>query len=267
VQFGITLILSMILGALSLNVDPAVSAALAIIMLVAVLIGYPVIFETTSRGRTLGKMALGLRVVRTDGGPVRFRHALVRALAGIFDFYVTLGALAVVVSFCSRQGRRSGDFLAGTVVVRERTPDSGVTPAGMAALAMPYPLLPWAQGLELSMLPDNVALSARQYLTRMYELRPEIAARMGHDLMVEVSQYIRQPPPYGTPPWAYLAAVTAERRARQMRKAEDEWRAAWQRSQFQPPQQLQPTIQTQKPVPPPEPVRTPNDDTGFRPPV
>jgi uncharacterized RDD family membrane protein YckC len=238
VQFGIALVLTIILAALSLAVDSAVTSALEIIMLVSIIVGYPALFETMTRGRTLGKMAMGLRVVRTDGGPVRFRHALVRALAGIFDFIVTAGVLGVVTSFCSKQGRRTGDFMAGTAVVRERTPDSGVSSAGMAALAMPYPLLGWAQSLDLSVLPDEVALAARQYLTRMYELRPEIAARMGYDLMVEVSKYIQRPAPYGTPPWAYLAAVTAERRARQMMKTEAEWRANWQRMQQAPPMRV-----------------------------
>jgi len=142
--------------------------------------------------------------------------------------------LAVVTSFCSKQGRRTGDWLAGTVVVRDRAPDAGVSPAGMAALAMPYPLLGWAQQLDLSALPDDVALSARQYLTRMHEMRPDVAARMGHEVATEVVRYVAMPPA-GTPPWAYLAAVTAERRVRQMRAAEAVQRAAWERAQRQAP--------------------------------
>ena len=209
-------------------------AGLLIVMTVAVVVGYPALLETVARGRTLGKMALGLRVVRTDGGPVRFRHALVRALTGIFDLYATAGVLAVVTSFCSKQGRRTGDWLAGTVVVRDRAPDAGVSPAGMAALAMPYPLLGWAQQLDLSALTDDVALSARQYLTRMHEMRPDVAARMGHELASEVIRYVTLPPA-GTPPWAYLAAITAERRVRQMRAAETAQRQAWERARAQMP--------------------------------
>lgn len=232
VQVGLVGVLAMVLGLAAAEADEAVAAGLAIVMMVAVLVGYPALLETTTRGRTLGKMALGLRVVRADGGPVKFRHALVRALAGVFDIYLTAGVLGVVTSFCSVQGRRTGDWLAGTVVVRDRAPDAGVAPAGMAALAMPYPLLGWAQGLDLSALPDDVALGARQYLTRMHEMRPDVAARMGYELASEVVRYVAVPPA-GTPPWAYLAAVTAERRVRQMRAAEEERRAAWQRAQAQ----------------------------------
>lgn len=220
------------------GVDDAVRVGVAIVLTVLVLVGYPVVLESLTGGRTLGKIALGLRVVRTDGGPLRFRHALVRGLTGVFDFFISFGVLAAVTSFCSRDGRRTGDFLAGTVVVRYRVPDSGTTPLGLAALSMPYPLLGWAQTLELSTVPDELALVVRQFLTRMYELRPEVAARMAYDLATEVSQYV-QLPPQGTPPWAYLAAVTAERRARQIRRAEAERRALWE-------QQMQAARQAQQ---------------------
>ncbi|NUR62046.1 MAG: RDD family protein [Catenulispora sp.] len=232
VQVGLLGVLAMVFGLVALMVDEAVAAGLGIVMSVGVLVGYPALMETVTRGRTLGKMALGLRVVRQDGGPVKFRHALVRALSGVFDIYLTFGVLAVLTSFCSRQGRRTGDWLAGTVVVRDRAPDAGVSPAGMAALAMPYPLLHWAQQLDLSALPDDVALAARQYLTRMHEMRPDVGARMGYELAGEVVRYVALPPA-GTPPWAYLAAITAERRVRQMRAAEAERRAAWERAQAQ----------------------------------
>lgn len=209
------------------GLDTAVLQGLAIAITALVLVGYPTLFETVASGRTLGKMAMGLRVVRVDGAPLRFRHALVRGLTGIFDFPVTVGTLAVATSFCSRDGRRTGDFLAGTLVIRDRTPDAGVSPRGLAALSMPYPLLKWAQALDLARVPDDLALAARQYLTRMYDMRPEVAARMGYDLATEMAKYVAQPP-QGTPSWAYLAAVTAERRARQVRKAETERRAAWE---------------------------------------
>src|SRR5690349_10572364 len=56
--------------------DGGLLQAFYVIDLVIVLIGYPVFWETLLRGRTPGKLAMGLRVVRDDGGPIRFRHAL-----------------------------------------------------------------------------------------------------------------------------------------------------------------------------------------------
>src|SRR5690606_4823096 len=44
------------------SLDEAASVAVLLLFTVLVAVGYPLIFETVTRGRTLGKMALGLRV-------------------------------------------------------------------------------------------------------------------------------------------------------------------------------------------------------------
>ena len=96
--------------------EGSLALTLILVFLVLILVGYPVLLETLSRGRSLGKLAVGLRVVRVDGGPIRFRHALTRGLAGfVIDFWAlgVFGAVAVVVSLCSSDGRRVGDFLGG----------------------------------------------------------------------------------------------------------------------------------------------------------
>ena len=193
-----------------LATDPALEAALALSLTVAVLVGYPVVAETLSRGRTLGKLALGLRVVRDDGGPVRLRHALVRALTGVVEIWLFSGTVALMVSLASRNGKRVGDYLAGTLVVRERAPgQSG------PLWPMPAPLAGWAAGLELSRLPDDLALAARQYLGRWHELSPGARQDMGARLATAVSGHVSPAPPVGVPAEAYLAAVLAERRRRQ----------------------------------------------------
>ena len=197
----------MIIGALAPELDQALGAALTLTFGVALLVGVPVGVETLTRGRSLGKLALGLRVVRDDGGPIRFRHALTRGLAGFFvDFYTTLGVGAVVSSLLSERGKRIGDLLAGTVVIRERAPSyGGPLPA------VPPQLTAWATTLELSRLPDDLALNARTFLTRSYEMAPEVRERMAASLATEIAQVVTPPAPPGTPAWAYLAAVLSER--------------------------------------------------------
>ena len=54
--------------------DSTLSAAIVIIFTVLVIVGYPLTFETATRGRSVGKIVMGLRVVSDDGGPERFRH-------------------------------------------------------------------------------------------------------------------------------------------------------------------------------------------------
>ena len=78
--------------------------------------------ETLWRGRTLGKAALGLRVVTVEGAPVRFRHAAIRATLGLVDFFAHVRRARCSRSLLlTRRSQRLGDLVAGTIVLRERT--------------------------------------------------------------------------------------------------------------------------------------------------
>lgn len=195
-----------------LNLDTAATSALAITAAVLVFIGYPVVMEATWGGQTLGKAAMGLRAARDDGGPLRFRHALVRGLLGFFVEKpgISLGFVAVVCSLLSVRGKRLGDLLAGTVVLQVRLPVSGayVPP-------MPGPLAGWAPTLDLSRFSDSLALQCRQFLGRAGELSDDARERLGGSLVATVQSLVTPPPPPGTPGWAYLSAVLAERRRRE----------------------------------------------------
>jgi uncharacterized RDD family membrane protein YckC len=211
VQVGALFVGTFLIVGTATFVDDALAAALGLVFYLVVVVGYPTAFETLTRGRTLGKMALGLRVVREDGGPIRFRHALLRALMGVVEIWLTFGSVALITSLASAQGRRVGDFLAGTVVVRER-----VTATAGAAATMPPPLAGWAVGLDLSRVPDDVALAARQFLGRAHELSPEVRDRMARSLAASLAAVTAPPAPPGTPDWAFLSAVLAERRRREL---------------------------------------------------
>ncbi len=201
-------ILIQVLGSVTLG-DSDFAVALVIVLLVAFVVGYPVAFETLWRGLTPGKAALGIRVVRDDGGPVRFRHALTRGLFNVVDIWITFGAAAMVSSLLSRRGKRVGDLVAGTFVIQERLPRQYLAP-----VTMPPPLVSWAATLDLSRLPDDLALAVRGYLGRAPQLRPEARDRLGAELTAAVAAYVTPLPPPGTPGWAFLAAVVAERRRR-----------------------------------------------------
>lgn len=213
VQLSVFLVGTFVVAGVVSFVDDALATALALVFYVAVIVGYPVAMETATRGRTLGKMALGLRVVREDGGPIRFRHALVRGLLSVVEIWLTFGSVALITSLASPRGKRLGDLLAGTVVVRERIPVRGTPMA-----AMPPPLAAWAGGLDLSQVPDDLALAARQFLARADELAPEVRDRMGARIAGSLAAVTAPPPPPGTPPWAFLSAVLAERRRRELER-------------------------------------------------
>jgi len=130
IMLVLLLVVLLVMSAIGADVDPALAAAVSLITTVGVFVGYPLLWETLTRGRSPGKYAMGLRVVRTDGGPIVFRHALARALAGfIVDFGLLslfTGLIGIVVSASTARGQRIGDLLAGTVVVRERLPRTGL---------------------------------------------------------------------------------------------------------------------------------------------
>lgn len=211
VQLSVLLAGTFVVAGVVSGVDDALAAALGLLFYLSVILGYPVAMETATRGRTLGKMALGLRVVREDGGPARFRHAFVRGLMAVVEIWITFGSVALVTSLASPRGKRLGDFLAGTVVVHERVPTQG----GPVA-AMPPPLAGWAAGLDLSRVPDDLALAARQYLARAGELSPATREEMGSRIAGALAAVTAPAPPPGTPAWAFLAAVLAERRRREL---------------------------------------------------
>ncbi|MBH5135341.1 RDD family protein [Streptomyces sp. HB-N217] len=197
------------------SLDGAAQTALTIATFVLVLVGGPIAVETLSHGRSLGKMACGLRVVRDDGGPIRFRHALVRGLIGVIEILMTFGVIACIASLVSARGRRLGDVFAGTLVVRERVP--------FASAGFMPPPPPWLagrfSGLDLSAVPDDLWLAVRQYLTRAGQLDPRVGWAMAERLAADVAARTGAPAPREVPPPAYLAAVLQERQAREARRA------------------------------------------------
>jgi uncharacterized RDD family membrane protein YckC len=203
--------LGLMLWAVSLSqFDEALTVAFLIIFTVLAMVGYPVAIETATRGRSLGKMVMGLRVVSDDGGPERFRQAMFRALASVVEIWMLLGSPAVICSVLSPKAKRVGDIFAGTVVVSERGPRLGPPPA------MPPQLAGWASSLQLSGLTAGQAEVARQFLSRATQLDPALRNQMAYRIASDVVSRIAPPPPPGVPPQLILAAVLAERHRREL---------------------------------------------------
>ena len=81
-----------------------------------IVFGYFIVLEAT-QGATLGKMALGLRVVKTNGAPITWADSFIRNLLRIIDglFGYLVGAILI---WTSPLKQRLGDRVANTVVVR-----------------------------------------------------------------------------------------------------------------------------------------------------
>jgi uncharacterized RDD family membrane protein YckC len=213
IQGFLIIVLLVVVGAGSGRLDGAALAAIGLTTLVVIIVGYPVVWETTTRGRSPGKFALGLRVVGDDGSPERFRQALVRGLATIIDFWLFFFLPALICSALSEKGKRLGDVFAGTFVIQQRLPTRRyltVTPS-----LMPPELAAWAAQLELSGLTDQTAAMTRGYLGRLAQLTPGARDELGQRIASAVSGQVSPLPPPGTPVLAYLSAVLAERNRRE----------------------------------------------------
>lgn len=215
VYVGCYLVVTVALVFATASLDDAAQAAVSVASLLLVLVGVPIAVETLSHGRSLGKLACGLRVVREDGGPIRFRHALVRGAMGVVELLMTFGTIACIASLVSERGRRLGDVFAGTLVIRERVPGARVMPVP--------PPPPWLAGrftgLDLSAVPEGLWLAIRQYLTRMNQLDPHTGAAMAARLADDVVARTGTPPPAGVTAAAFLMAVVHERQTRDAARA------------------------------------------------
>jgi len=192
------------------TLDDAALSALLLVANVGLLVGVPVAVETLTRGRSLGKLAAGLRVVRDDGGPVRLRQALVRALLAVPEIWLSAGSVALITSLSNPRGKRLGDLLAGTYVIRDRAP------ASMPPVPMPPELAGWAGGTDLGRVPDRLAQACRAFLGRAPGLHPQSRTQLGMQLAGQLSRFVAPSPPGTVDPERYLAAVLAERRRRDL---------------------------------------------------
>lgn len=196
-------------SAMTQNADQAIVGATMTVLLALVSVGLPTTMETLTRGRSIGKLATGLRTVRDDAGPIGFRHALTRALVGFVEIWALFGVPALVSGLVNSKGKRLGDFAAGTYVVRERV-NITLPPPPM----MPLQLAQWAAGADIARLPDGLAMAVRQFLMRAPLLSPQSRATLGIALRDEVVAYVSPQPPASAHPEVVLAAVIADRRRR-----------------------------------------------------
>jgi hypothetical protein len=97
-----------------------ITVIIAIILALLIVFGYFWASETFTSGYTVGKYAIGLRVVDDRGGPLTFSQSGIRNLVRLVDFMPPFYGVGVLCMFISASGKRLGDFAAGTIVIRER---------------------------------------------------------------------------------------------------------------------------------------------------
>ena len=94
-------------------------ALVVMLLTFIVTLGYFAILESSSGGKTLGKLIAGIRVADTGGGKASFNQALMRNILRLVDFLVFY-IVGIVLILMSEKNQRLGDRVAGTVVLRTR---------------------------------------------------------------------------------------------------------------------------------------------------
>lgn len=191
------------------DLDEGLVAAAVLAMSVTAYVGYPVLCELLLRGRSVGRLVMGTRVVRDDGGPVHVRQSLIRAVMAMLEIWSTGGAVALTCSVIDHRSRRLGDLLAGTMVIQERM--RAIEPH---RLEVPTSLQQWAQAADVGRLPVTLMQDIRSFLPRAAQTNPESRRLLSRDLVQRTLPHVAPAPPPGTDPEAFLSAVAAERSRR-----------------------------------------------------
>ncbi|MDN5686318.1 MAG: RDD family protein [Brachybacterium sp.] len=220
-QLGVLVLgtLAVTVAAARADLDDGLVAAAIVTVSVLAYVGYPVLSELLLRGRSVGRLAMGTRVVRDDGGPVHVRQSLLRAVMAMLEIWSTAGALALASSVIDRRSRRLGDLLAGTVVIQERMRD--LEPD---RVEVPEVLRSWADTADVGRLPLTLMQDIRSFLPRSGSVHPASRRQISRDLLHRTLPHVAPAPPPGTDPEEFLAAVVAERSRRdetRLRRAQD----------------------------------------------
>lgn len=211
VYFGSYILIIVVLFSLSaqLRLDQALLTAISVIGLVVCLVVIPTAVETVSRGKSLGKLAIGGRIVRDDGGAIGFRHAFIRSLTGVFEIYMTFGGLAAVIALLNGRAKRLGDLVAGTYSQNER-----VSRILQPVFGVPERLIEWSKTADVAKMPDPLARRVAAFLAQAGALTPATRDRLSRGLANEVSVFV-SPVPSGSAE-LFLAAVACLRREREL---------------------------------------------------
>ena len=161
------------------------AAAIGVLIINAVLLGYFVFFEIIWNGQSPGKRAMGLRVVKTSGYPITPVTALIRNVVRLVDWLPAFYAVGVITMIANRHARRLGDLVAGTLVIKEKRyaslsslSSARSTPAPSrpgdvlraAGLLEPAPLA--GSGAQLDRLTREDEALIRDFLNRRHTLAP-----------------------------------------------------------------------------------------------
>ena len=210
-QIGFLIVLGMVAGIISVaGFFPQIGKqwGYAILILAAFVLqfGYFSFFEAIWNGRTPGKRWTHLRVITDSGRPIGTQEAILRNLMRIVDALPSIYAIGIITSLISRQNKRIGDYVAGTVVIHEKSEEGGRSiwnsPAPQAQTAPPLRTLSTAE-LQL----------VETFLERRSNLQEDIRRSMARQIAQRLNQGSTAPADVVQEPEKYLEALAEQARS------------------------------------------------------
>lgn len=179
--------------------------------------GYYALFEAFRNGQTPGKSVMKIRVIKDSGRQITFFEALARNLVRVVDYMPTAYLVGVISILATKQNKRLGDLVAGTLVVHERADEFGAyasTPVSRSFTASMYetPLAPAPElaGIasdRVARLTHNDLHLIESFLARAIALPMETRAQLGSRLLDTLCMKMDVPVPTDVPPERTLEAI------------------------------------------------------------
>ena len=185
-QIAVLIVLGLIAGIISYEVVlPRLGKqyVYAILIFIGFLsqFGYFAFFEAIWNGRTPGKKWIHLRVIMDSGRPLGAQGAILRNLMRIVDSLPSIYAVGIITSLISPQNKRVGDYLAGTVVIQEKS----IQAYRSMWDATPTPLLATSQFPKLNAAELQLV---EAYLDRRSNLQDEVRRSMARQIADRMTQ-------------------------------------------------------------------------------
>lgn len=222
IQFAVGLVL--IIGLSVLFVMVAASSPesgvwiLAIWFIVYFLLqfGYFAIFESIWNGQTIGKRQMQIRVIKDDGRPITVYDAVARNLLRLIDSLPGIYGVGILSMIFSKQNKRLGDYVAGTVVVHEKKLE-GFLPATVAATssaAMSAVADETSSGAryEVARLSAGEAQLVETFLDRRADLEDSVRRNAARQIADRIGRTLGIPHELRRSPETFLEEVLAQRR-------------------------------------------------------
>ncbi len=183
--------------------------ALIVLAYFVLYFGYFTLFEVMWNGQTPGKKKEGLRVIKDSGRPITPSEAVGRNLMRIVDQLPAFYAVGIGSVLLSRQNKRLGDFVAGTIVVHEK-PLLDSKPVWQSPEAGPAP--PATTYGSERLTPEEFAL-IEAFLNRRSSLPVDVRFSMADHIARQIRPKLTLPPGELLYAEKLLEAVAQERRS------------------------------------------------------